>query len=210
MLITGASRGIGKVCAEFFKEKYEVITVARTGDVSVQGDLTDSKFISSLVQSFDIDILINNAGIIDTDFAKTFELNVMAAGLLATGFYEKMNQGHIINLCSTASTLRGWSSMSERRIWYLASKASLKSLSTLLHDSRKKNIKVTSLEPAWVNTDFAGPKVDISENLSRHQRSEIIPMKPEYIAQTIDWILNQPDHVVVNSLQIDNFYIKAK
>ena len=45
MLITGGSKGIGRAFAEHFKDKYEIVTVARTGNVTEKGDITDLSLI---------------------------------------------------------------------------------------------------------------------------------------------------------------------
>ena len=65
MLVTGASRGIGRAFAERFKDTYEVVTVARTGAVTEQGDLTDGAFRKHLVEKYTPDVFVNNAGILD-------------------------------------------------------------------------------------------------------------------------------------------------
>ena len=48
MLITGASKGIGKACSKYFKNKYEVVTVSRT-DSTICGDLTDITFRNKII-----------------------------------------------------------------------------------------------------------------------------------------------------------------
>ena len=35
-------------------------------------------------------------------------------------------------------------------------------------------------------------------------------MKPSYIAEVIDWILRQPDPVVISSIEIQNLIVKQK
>lgn len=207
MLITGASHGIGQACAEYFNNTYEVITVARNGSVTIKGDLTDEKFVRELVSSVKIDVLLNNAGLLSTDLLDTFKLNVMAACYLAGQYYETMTSGHIINLCSTASHMRGWKDMPLERIWYISSKAALKDFGVTLQNSRRKNVKVTNLEPGWVNTEFAGEKADIPTSEYINQTHEMIPMQTHDIARTIDWILQQPEHIVIHTLQLDNFRI---
>lgn len=205
MLITGASQGIGKACVELFNDKYDVISVARSGDVTIRGDLTDPQFLNELIRTTTIDILINNAGILSPDFTETFRLNVEAASTLAIKYFEKMKSGHIINVCSTASNMRGWRGMSQERMWYIYSKSALKDLGVILQNSKNSNIKITNLEPGWVNTSFAGPEKLLTNEDYLDSNNQILPLKPIEIAQTIDWILGQPHHIVIPSLQIVPF-----
>lgn len=205
MLITGASRGVGKACADYFRDKYEVVTVARTGAVTYRGDLTDDTFLKKLCHEVEADVLINNAAVYGKDFKATIDLNLRAAGYLLAEFYRKMSSGHIINVCSSSANSTGWEGMAPERIWYNALKSALKRLSKNFSDAKLKNVKVTSLEPARMNTTIGGDKMCIPEEEYRRQTRRWIPMKPSYIAEVIDWILSQPEHVVISSLEIQNF-----
>ncbi len=209
MLITGGSSGIGAACANYFAHSYKIITVSRSGNPTIKGDLTDLEFTKSLIEKLSIDILINNAGILSDSFEETFNVNTAAASFLAAGFYQKMNSGHIINICSTASHLRGWPDMPKERIWYLASKAALKDLGIVLQNSRNSNVKVTNLEPGWVNTNFGNGQKEIPSEEYENQTQRQIPMQPLDVARTIEWILQQPQHIVIHTLQMDNFIINS-
>ncbi|OGQ06016.1 MAG: hypothetical protein A2W61_05285 [Deltaproteobacteria bacterium RIFCSPLOWO2_01_44_7] len=205
MLITGASRGVGKACADYFRDKYQVITVARTGDVTYRGDLTNLEFLKKLCREVDADILINNAAVYGKDFQTTIDLNLRATGYLLSEFYKKMTTGHIINICSSSANSTGWVGMPPERIWYNALKSALKTLSKHFADAKLKNVKVTSIEPARINTAIGESLIAVSEEEYSKQTLPWIPMKPSYIAEVIDWILSQPAHVVISSIEIQNF-----
>lgn len=205
MLITGASRGVGKACADYFKDKYQVVTVARTGNVTYHGDLTNLEFLKKLCREVEADVLINNAAVYGKDFQSTIDLNLRAAGFLLTEFYKKMESGHIINVCASAANATGWVGMAPERIWYNAMKSALKTLSKHFSDAKLKNVKVTSIEPARVNTTIANDFRDIPEEEYNRQTLPWIPMEPSYVAEVIGWILSQPEHVVISSIEIQNF-----
>ena len=110
-----------------------------------------------------------------------------------------MDRGHIINICSSSANSTGWKGIDYDRITYNSSKSSLKKISNMLQTSKNKPVKVSTIEPAQINTKML------------KQRSEgIVPMQPFYIANVIDWILNQPESVVISSIEIQNFLDQSK
>jgi len=207
MLITGASKGIGRAFAEHFKDKYEIVTVARTGDVIEKGDLTDSRFRQHLVEKYTPTVFVNNAGIKTHAFMSTFETNVMAAGDLLSKFYHKMPKGDIINISSFSANAKGWDSISDFKIWYNASKRVITEMSDYLSVAKHRPIRVTSIEPNHVNTSFNKGKI-YKIDYNEIGLDIFNPMPPSYIAEVADWILKQPPYVVISNIKIDNFYKK--
>lgn len=205
MLITGASRGIGRAIVTEFKwpkatqAQYELITVARTGDVSIHGDLTDLNFVHKLIADHDIDVLVNCAGIVGSTFYETNMLNYIVPGILMTEFYKKMKSGFIFNIGSNAAYERGqWIRyVNEESVYYFASKQALKALSNLLSDSAlNTEVKVVSIEPMLVDTMMNGGNAYAEPHLHLIQ--------PQDIAATIRWITEQPDWIQVNSIHMTN------
>jgi len=80
----------------------------------------------------------------------------------------------------------------------------------MLQSSKNKMIKVSTIEPAQINTNMGNPTMDIPESEYRKQTKKIVPMKPSYIIEIIDWILNQPDPVVISSIEIQNFIVSQE
>lgn len=204
MLITGGSKGIGKAVAEHFKDSYEIVTVARTGDVTEQGDLTDINFRNYLINKYKPDVFVNCAGVLSHDFMETVQINIVAMGHLLTQFYKKMDGGSIINLSSIAANKMGWEGMPDMRVHYLATKKALKDLSCHLNNSKERPVRVTSLEPDHVNTTIGnGPLYDVDYSKSDNM-NYFAPMPPSYIAEVIEWILEQPPYIVISSMEISN------
>jgi short-subunit dehydrogenase len=188
MLIIGSNGGVGKECVEYFSMIYEVITISRD-----EGDLRDKNFLKTLVDKYNPSVVINCAGVYQKDFYETFESNFLSASFLTLGFYKKMKRGHIINICSSAANSSGWKGIDYDRITYNVSKFSLKKFSNMLQSSKNKSVKVTTLEPAQINT-----------KMLKHKSKDIVPIEPFYIVEVIHWILNQPDSVVISSMEIQN------
>ena len=188
MLIIGSKGGVGKECVKYFSMIYEVITISRD-----EGDLRDKNFLKTLVDKYNPSVVINCAGVYQKDFYETFESNFLSASFLTLEFYKKMKGGHIINICSSAANSSGWKGIDYGRITYNVSKFSLKKFSNMLQSSKNKSVKVTTLEPAQINT-----------KMLKHKSKNIIPIEPFYIVEVIHWILNQPDSVIISSMEIQN------
>ena len=188
MLIIGSKGGVGNECVKYFSMIYEVITISRD-----EGDLRDKNFLKTLVDKYDPSVVINCAGVYQKDFYETFESNFLSASFLTLEFYKKMKRGHIINICSSAANSSGWKGIDYGRITYNVSKFSLKKFSNMLQSSKNKSVKVTTLEPAQINT-----------KMLKHKSKNIIPIEPFYIVEVIHWILNQPDSVIISSMEIQN------
>ncbi len=109
-----------------------------------------------------VDVLINNAGIVvgkyfhehsTTDILKTMEINANAPMLIASAFLEdmlKQNSGHICNIASSGGLISN-----PKMSVYAASKWSLIGWSDSLRiemEQLKRNIKVTTVMPYYINT----------------------------------------------------------
>ena len=186
MLIIGSNGGVGKECVKHFSTMYEVIPISRE-----QGDLRDKDFLRSLVDKYTPSVVLNSAGVFEKGFYETFESNFLSASFLTLEFYKKMKSGHIINICSSSANSSGWPGIDYDRLTYNVSKSSLKKFSNMLQLSKNNSVKVTTLEPGQINTKMLKYKFD-----------KVIPLEPSYIVGVIHWILNQPESVVISSMEI--------
>lgn len=187
ILITGASRGIGRATAiEFAKlgglvginyacnDAEAEITLAmleNSGHKLFKSDISkidsQKKLIDNFVSEYGgIDVLINNAGIIQkheidkisfeswqNSWQQIFDTNLFAAAnlcFLASGYMIKQGGGHIVNV-SSRGAFRGEPDIPA----YGASKAALNSLTqSLAKKLAKYNISVTAVAPGFVDTDM--------------------------------------------------------
>lgn len=178
VVITGVNRGIGLATAKkFLAEGWRVIGTSRqnktpikTPDfVSLKLDLSVPKSIVETAEKIkkdiqNIDVLVNNAGII-TDaldktadvekLRKTFETNVFGLIDFTEKLLPKINSGgHIINISSIYGAFSPPID-DETSTGYRMSKAALNMYTrTLAFRLKPKNIIVSSLHPGWVKTDM--------------------------------------------------------
>ncbi|MDK2885941.1 MAG: hypothetical protein PWP54_499 [Thermosipho sp. (in: thermotogales)] len=188
-LITGANRGIGlaltkealkrgnKVIAATRKPKEEnLIKLKNSGAdlVIMELDVSDYdsiiRFSSEL--KYDVDILINNAGVLYRDrfpelvyenFISSFKVNTLGALFLTQELYKnkKLRQGgKIINIDSILGSISNASGTTSYS--YSVSKAALNMVTKLLSSFfLREQIIVFSVHPGWVKTDMGGKEAPI-------------------------------------------------
>lgn len=173
VLITGASRGIGRALAvELAHRGHEVTATARTRSdldglpvaATLQLDVTDQASVdAAIAQAGAVDVLVANAGIAYSssveampvdDLEQVFSLNVGGAlrvtQALLPGMRERQD-GRIVLLSSLLGRI-----VVPMRVGYAASKWALEALGeTLAIEVAPYNIKVTLVEPGAVDTDGA-------------------------------------------------------
>lgn len=179
IVITGASRGIGKaIVQKFANEHHHVIVCSRDEEklkqlknlssniITYVCDVSDKEEIQRfgdfvLSQFTQIDVLINNAGIFlpgkiteeeDGILEKTMNTNLYSAYYLTKKLSPRLiaqKSGFIFNMCSVAS-IKAY----ENGGSYTISKFALMGFSKTLREELKPyNIKVTSILPGATLTD---------------------------------------------------------
>jgi len=202
-LITGASRGIGKACAELFIENGIVVLAPSRSEM----DLTSSESIRNYIASLDckIDILINNAGInpianiteldfetshtlMQTNFwAPTLLINLLAPQMKAQAY------GRIVNTSSIWSTVtKGGRGM------YASSKAALNALTrTAAVELAPYNVLVNAVAPGYVHTELTAVN-NTPEQIEQIKQN--LPIKrlaePKEIAELIYFLCSSKNSFV--------------
>ena len=214
ILITGASRGIGRDIALNSKEKgYKVLGTSTTnegvsslkenGIHGLQLDLNDKKSVESfnglLTQEHpDIAVLVNNAGITRDNIVLRMSeeewmdvLNVNLNGAFKVTktvlkFMLKKRWGRILNITSTSASTgnRGQAN-------YAAAKAGIEAFSkSVAKEVGSRGITVNAIAPGYIQTDMTEV---ISENVKEEILSQI-PLsrfgKPEEISQLVDFLIS--------------------
>jgi len=207
IFITGASRGLGlEFTKQYLKKGEIVIASCRKPEKADALKELEAKFPSKLnivqldvvneqsrnavfekiEKDFDnIDILINNAGIISgnekessilgeiykEDFGKVFLVNSIAPLLMSEKFLpllEKSEGAKIINISSQNGSIA--SRNVGGKYSYAASKAALNMITKILsNDLRDQGIATIAIHPGWIKTDMGGSNapLEIEEPISK-------------------------------------------
>lgn len=213
VLVTGASKGIGKAIAKVLcDEGFQVYICARQEDVLKQTseqigakgyfvcDLSDNVSLEKLTQN-NFDILINNAGAYvyspvekteDDDIVFLIKLNVEAPYKLIKAFIPYMKQkkwGRIVNIGSISGVV-GEANAS----LYSMTKSAFTGLTKALAlELAQDNITINTINPGWVETELAQDAVEDSD-FSYEEEIDMIPQRrfiqPEEIAMLVKYMVS--------------------
>jgi serine 3-dehydrogenase len=224
IFITGATAGIGEAAArKFAAGGWQVIGTGRRRDrldalAAELGnafqplvlDMRDTDGFVAAVGGRPVDLLLNNAGlappmsnlqdaeqepldtVIDTNVTG---LVALTRALLPTLVERK---GAIINLSSVAATYpyRGGAV-------YAGSKAFVRQFGLGLRcDLAGTGVRVTSIEPGMVETEFTLVRTGGDRAASDALYANMDPMTAEDIADTIFWVATLPSHININALEL--------
>lgn len=179
-------------------------------------DITDIEEVISNCQKIlqdlgTVHILINNAGLalgLDkfqdydlTDMMTMVDTNIKGLLTVTRQILPKMvemNEGHIINIGSTA----GIYAYAGAAV-YAATKSAVKFLSDGIRiDTIEKNIKVTTLQPGIVETDFSQVRFHGDVEKAKAVYQGIEALQAEDIASCALFVANQPRHVQISDMTI--------
>lgn len=199
ILITGANRGIGlEVARTFSQYDWDVIATCRkpeealalaTIQAATEGrlkiyklDVTRDEDIAALTEELadkDLDILLNNAGIIGPEqqefgmlderlWLETFQVNTLGPYKMAKAFLENVARSQrriIATLTSEMGSIKGNSS-GDYYVYRTSKAAANMVVKNLSHDLRKKRITCVALHPGWVRTRMGGDRAPVSPEQS--------------------------------------------
>jgi len=227
--ITGATAGIGQATALLFAKKgYRLIITGRRNErlnllkgkveeisnaecVPLCFDVQDKNAVNDALQFFKghVDILVNNAGLSrgrdpiqngsDDDWDQMIDTNVKGLLYVTQAVLPKIptdGSGHIINI----------SSISGKQVYgggtvYCATKFAVDALNKGMRiDLLEKNIRVTSINPGAVNTEFSTVRFYGNKEKADATYNGYTPLSAEDIAECIVWSAERPAHVNINEM----------
>ncbi len=228
--ISGATSGIGAAAVRrFIAAGWRVVATGRREDRlralassvtrdlihTVAFDIRDAAACAQAVDSLPgefsaVDLLINNAGLaLGTAGAEHADLrqwrdmvdtNIVALMQLTHRLLPTLveRRGAIINLSSVAATYP----YSGGNV-YGGTKAFVRQFTLgLRSDLHGKGVRVTSIEPGMVETEFTLVRTGGNQDASNTLYKGAHPMTPEDIAGTLFWVATLPPHLNVNSIEL--------
>ncbi len=227
ILITGATSGFGKACAEYFAaqgwqliltgrrtERLEQLKTELGGAVRqiITLDVREREQVFEQLESLsDVDVLLNNAGLalglepawdVDIeDWEVMVDTNIKGLMYCTRALLPqlvKRNSGHIVNIGSTAGA---WPYPGGNV--YGGTKAFVQQFSRNLRaDLLGTKVRVTNLAPGMAESEFSNVrfKGDTGEASKVYQGVE--PLLPQDIAETVYWIVTRPAHVNINAIEV--------
>ena len=217
ILITGASRGIGKqIAIGLINEGHNLFLTSRNAEALIKTadeigaknyfvcDFTNQESLESLasfIKENAIDVLINNAGdyiyggIEEMDYekiSKLFTTNLLAPTYLcsiASKIMKENKWGRIVNIGSISGVMgEAYASL------YSSSKSGLIGLTKALAlELAQDNITVNTINPGWVETEMGLKSIEESD-FSQEETLESIPQKrfvePKEIERLINYLIS--------------------
>ena len=233
VLITGASRGIGKAILESFNKEYFLVGTG-TSDSSVESilknikslglegaafklDLGNRDSIKELTSSLEEkkiypDILINNAGITrdnimlrmqEDEWDNVIDVHLNGQYLLIKSFLKKMVKNKWGRIINISSTSAVLGNKGQAN--YAAAKAGIEAMSrSLARELGSRNINVNCVAPGFIETDMTKEISEGNEELLASQ----IPLgrlgKPNEIAEVVNFLASeQANYITGQTLHVN-------
>jgi len=172
-------------------------------------DDAENKFDSLESTWKQVDILVNNAGLAKglekvyegklSDWNEMIDTNLKGllnvTRVVSPGMVERQS-GHIINIGSTA----GHEVYTYGNV-YSATKSAVKSLTQSFRiDMLDKGIKVSSVDPGMVYTEFSKVRFSGDEQRAEQVYKGIIPLSPNDVAEAVVFCASRPANVNINEI----------
>ena len=230
VLVTGATAGIGEACARAFANAgWRVVGTGRRVErlqalqdelgaerfqpcvFDIRDEAARDKALDDLPEAFgQIDCLVNNAGLAlgtqpaqDSDLDQwkvMIDTNVTALVSLTRRLLPMLveRRGAIVNLSSVAANYPYTGGNV-----YGGTKAFVRQFSLgLRSDLHGTGVRVTSIEPGMVETEFTVVRTGGSQQASDALYGGANPMTGGDIAETILWVASLPPHLNINTLEL--------
>jgi 3-hydroxy acid dehydrogenase / malonic semialdehyde reductase len=219
-IVTGASSGIGAATVRAFRAEGIVVAGGARrrdrvdADVALELDVTDpascERFVAEAVARLGgLDILVNGAGLAlgrdpfwestEEDERVVLETNVQGLIRMTRLCLQHLRDGgHIVNIGSVAGR-----QAYERGSLYVTSKFAVRGFTyALREDLLGRPIRVTTVDPGLVETDFSRVRFRGDEAQASAVYEGVEAMTPDDIAECIVFAITRPPHVNVDELVV--------
>lgn len=156
-------------------------------------------------------VLVNNAGLARglsklhegdlEDWDEMIDTNVKGLLFVTRAFLPAMveaGRGHVVNIGSTA----GHMTYPKGNV-YAATKFAVNALTQGMSlDLVGTPIRVSSIDPGFVETEFSVVRFHGDEDRAKQTYAGFTPLTGEDIAESVAWVVSQPDHVNVADMVI--------
>lgn len=226
ILVTGASRGIGKAISQrLCQDGYQVVGTYNTtkpaaesaeGSAEVrefiQLDCGTDASIETMVQALadrELGGIVNNAGMIEFEdfqsfdfkgWRRTFAVNLDGVLKLTLGLKDCLVAGSsIVNIASADGLIGGFDTMA-----YAASKAAVINLTkSLAINLGPANIRVNAVAPGWIKTDMGTKMPEVAIDHTALGRLGL----PEEIAGVVSFLISRDaSYVTGETIVVDGGY----
>ncbi|WP_425405195.1 SDR family oxidoreductase [Hwanghaeella sp.] len=200
LLLTGASRGIGRELLNQYKQDgWSVIAACRdpgaVGDIGADQvlplEVTSEVSIKALKKTLGdtpVDVLWNNAGVyLDKGmnlsetaadlWSESFAVNTIAPLRIAHAFAANVAGSGKKTMAFTSSRMGSIGDLggASSAYAYRSSKTALNMAAAILaNDLRDRGVKTVVLHPGWVRTDMGGPSADIDTATSAGGMKKVV------------------------------------
>jgi hypothetical protein len=194
----------------------ELCTLSNSEPLQLVFDVRDSEAVNSAINSLpevwkNISLLINNAGLASgfeplhegdySDWDRMIDTNVKGMAYVTKAVVKQMilnQRGHIINVSSIA----GKEAYPNGNV-YCASKHAVEGLTRAMRlDFLKYNIKVGSIAPGMVNTEFSTVRFHGDKKRADDVYTGMQPLLAEDVAEAILFMATRPPHVNIDDMLI--------
>ncbi|MCF8357807.1 MAG: SDR family NAD(P)-dependent oxidoreductase [Prolixibacteraceae bacterium] len=210
IIINGRRKGLLQRLAR------ELCTLSNSEPLQLVFDVRDSDAVNSAINSLpeawkNITLLINNAGLAAgfeplhegdySDWNRMIDTNIKGIAYVTKAVVKQMisnQRGHIINVSSIA----GKEAYPNGNV-YCASKHAVEGLTRAMRlDFLKYNIKVGSIAPGMVNTEFSTVRFHGDKNRADDVYTGMQPLLAEDVAEAILFMATRPPHVNIDDMLI--------